>query len=376
MVSKIQYTLWLQTKYSNLPELKSFKKAVESEFEEIKSFFSNNHSETSRLAYFKELRHYYLELANKKSSQEDKIKKNGLITAMIIFIIILFYFSFMRGSDPSIGFIFFFGMLAWIAVVYWFLRVKNKRSTIAATNKGYELIKKARNNGVFRPLKENEFPEIIEEILLLASKMNIKVDKSNLYFDPRVKSSPAISELQSTGKKEILVTLTRNSILMYKKNLAAFKAIYTHEFGHILQMDTKLWISKLIPLEVYIPMIKSEVGIEANEDYELDYSILDQDYDIDDAIGQIDIPGLSLLLRPYIKKRQIEGQKNIQTGRRHESEFLADLCSVAYTESLEIMNVLMDSFNQEVNDQNHPTTELRIVSLKYQLLCAHYRFEK
>lgn len=380
MISKIQYILWLQTKYSNLPELKSFKKSVESDFEEIKYLFNNQQSEYPKLRYFKEVRNYYLELAEKKSTQEEKTKKNGLIAALIIYLGVFFYFSFMNGSDSTFGYIFFFIMLGWISIVYWFFRKIDKKKSIVATNEGYELISIARDKGVFRPLKGYEFPEIIEEILMLASNMNIEVDKSNIYFDPRVKSSPAISEIQSLGKKEILITLTRNSILLFKKNLAAFKAIYTHEFGHILQMDTKLWISKLVPLDIYLPIIRPDMNIEEDQDYEkddkLDYSLIDQDYEIEDAISQISIPGLSLLLMPYLKKKQIKSQKSIQTGRRYESEFLADLCSVAYTESIEIMNVLKDSYNQEFNEKNHPSTELRIVSLKYQLLRSYYRFEK
>lgn len=380
-VSKSGYNFWLQGRYSKWPELSSFRESVETEFEKKVIPYFNGTSNTEREQFLDAAKKTYLELAKKKESQDETIQRNSRIVVAVIFIGIFFYVTFILNDIEPLYITVFLVMLVWIAIVFWFQKKKDDNKIIKASAEGSQLIKIARDSGIYKPIKEGQFEDIVSELKSLGAKIYFKINLDNIYFDPRVKSSPAISEIALEGDESIIITLTRESIALFKKNLPRFRALYLHEFGHLVQKDTKLWLSKLVPLEIFLPLVKMDTSSEdfGNDDQvsidhsEIDYSILDSDYEIDEAVGQIGIPGLSLLLKPYLKKAQIKANKNIFIGKRHESEYLSDFCSVAYSGTLEIMNLPQESFKQDESDDNHPSTDIRVISLKYHLVQSYYR---
>ncbi|MGD1847298.1 MAG: hypothetical protein ACFB10_18055 [Salibacteraceae bacterium] len=370
MIAPQAYQLWLQGRYSYLPETSGFRKHVNTYFEEeVKPLFGEAANENEQQAYFQALANDYRDRAARKASFETQQRKNSIGIAGLIFVGIFGYVAFVQNEASTFSILFFVGMMVFLLGAMWLVNARKKQQLDLAEEEGFGLIRMARDSGLYKEIPPGQFPEVIATIRQLGQQQGIDLNSARFFFDPRKGTSPSVSSIEEKGQPSIFITFTRSSLTLHQSNLGHFNALYAHELGHLLQEDTKLWIEKLVPAAVFHPLLRQHEAPEANADEDSNFGLELEGFDIDlDAVvDAIDVPAVGLLFGPYIRKVQVKANRNVLRGLRYESEYLSDYASVAMTKGLEILSLIEKDFFQSESSDLHPKSDWRILSLKYRL---------
>lgn len=259
--------------------------------------------------------------------------------------------------------------------------------------KGYAWIEETYKHNYFLKINETDFPEMTREIKKLCQFMGIDPKNLKCLFDPRKSSSPAIAEIIDPKNRQVIyLTLPRHVILLFNKSPEQFKSLIAHEFCHILQSDTRIWLHKFIPSNLLMP--NKSTGTDSREsenDYEdvknefqdhqepsafnAEDNFVDSDFyldhlpnmdiDIDADVDLDEIPFANFLLRPFFKEMAKSGQRKSRKKERFYSEYLADIGSIWTTKNFSLLELLAKSADDKKEGEEHPANFERIINLKY-----------
>lgn len=184
-------------------------------------------------------------------------------------------------------------------------------------------------------VKKGNFNTSIKRINKLSKAMNIKNEIIILYDKSSHYSANAI-RYKNNNYLIIPRNLTTLAILKPKY----FDAIIAHELSHLKRKDVTLWLDNLRLTEFFaLFFIYIFVMYITSNDIRYLFDLL-----------------IVLLIHFFLGRPTLKAS-------RYNAEIIADLASVAYTESYNIINVLIDGYIKPYEDKFHPNLQDRINSI-------------
>ncbi|MFK8008404.1 MAG: M48 family metalloprotease [Saprospiraceae bacterium] len=289
-----------------------------------------------------------------------------------------FYSIFIVDKEESttnfffVGF-FLVGLILFIYLVRLYLFVKRGMSTFQRNVE----------NKNFLPLSNLE-GEFMEKLFMkLANDMNIDFERVVFWRSSSKTYLPSIVE----SKKLINVVLPMNFFLLCVKNPDEVKALMAHEFGHVLQNDTNLWLF----VEVFSKgmkkfFYKAVKGIFDSSYYSAIASpfiiiillLMDKNPNYLNQFGTLIINLLIILLLYRLVKILKKAPNQVKVSRR-KSEELADTASILFANGLAMEDVLKKYARDSDDEMIHPKRAERVRVImdklrKYQIVINRKSF--
>lgn len=207
----------------------------------------------------------------------------------------------------------------------------------------YHYVRKTKNllpKSTFVEINKDLYREIWDVCYGLMSKLNLKEIDLKIYY---VKTNAIDAHITLEGSTAHLF-LSRSLISHSHNSLKEFESILGHEFGHIYQGDSKLFLITKNVFEIPLAINSILLGLNC-------ILII---FAIPNGVDAC-IPILSRIIILLLYHRLFKGMGRL----RVEAELLADLCSLIIVQDSQITKIVKKYLPEHISD-NYPSKTARL----------------